>query len=369
MNRHWHACDCQQPLSRRDMLRTRRPGSAGWPWRGCWPTKPRQASTADPLAPRPPHFPPRAKRVIFLFMHGGPSQVDTFDYKPLLERDHGKPLPFAKPRVQFRRDRQPAGVALEVPASTAQSGAWVSELFPHVARLRRRPLLHQLDARHRTRGTAARCSKLHTGSDTFVRPSMGSWITYGLGTENQNLPGFITICPTLDARRREQLRLGVPAGRLPGHAARQRRASRRARRRFPFIDNADTPRDVQRLELDLLRRDEPRAAGARPAPTARSKARIDSFELAFRMQAAAPRAAGHLATRPPATQQLYGLDDPRTANFGRQCLMARRFAEARRPLRPGHAQLQVGPARRPEEGPRQERRRGRQADRRPARAT
>ena len=152
-------------------------------------------AAADPLAPRPPHFAPRAKRVIFLFMHGGPSQVDTFDYKPLLQRDHGKPLPFERPRVVSRE----TGNLLKSPWEFKQhgeSGIWVSELFPHVAKcvddLCVINSMHGSNSRH-----GGALLELHTGSDTFVRPSMGSWITYGLGTENQNMPGFITICPTL----------------------------------------------------------------------------------------------------------------------------------------------------------------------------
>ena len=129
-------------------------------------------------------------------MQGGPSHVDTFDHKPRLQRDDGKPLPFAKPRVQFAETGNAARLALEVPAARAERDRG-QRTVPARRRVRRRPLHHQLAARHQPRPTAVPCSKLHTGSDTFVRPSMGSWITYGLGTENQNLPGFITICPTL----------------------------------------------------------------------------------------------------------------------------------------------------------------------------
>ena len=150
---------------------------------------------ALPLAPKLTHFPARAKQVIFLFMHGGPSQVDTFDYKPQLTKDHGKPLPFNKPRVFSSQ----TGNLLKSPWEFRQygeSGAWVSDLFPHVGRhvddLCIINGMHGSNSRH-----GAALLELHTGSDTFVRPSMGAWITYGLGTENQNLPGFITICPTL----------------------------------------------------------------------------------------------------------------------------------------------------------------------------
>ena len=149
----------------------------------------------SPLAPKSPHFPAKAKRVIFLFMHGGPSQVDTFDYKPKLTADDGKPLPFPKPRVVSAA----TGNLLRSPFAFkqyGQSGAWVSELFPHLATvvddLCFIKSMHGSNSRH-----GGALLELHTGSDTFVRPSMGSWVTYGLGTENRDLPGFVTICPTL----------------------------------------------------------------------------------------------------------------------------------------------------------------------------
>src|SRR5204862_476146 len=149
----------------------------------------------DPLAARKPQFIPRARRVIFLFMHGGPSQVDTFDHKPLLDRDHGKPLPFPRPRVVSSKTDN----LLRSPwkfRRYGQSGAWVSDLFPEVGRLADDLcFIHSMHGSNSRHGGAL--LELHTGSDTFVRPSIGSWVAYGLGTENRNLPGFITICPTL----------------------------------------------------------------------------------------------------------------------------------------------------------------------------
>ncbi|RPI76604.1 MAG: DUF1501 domain-containing protein, partial [Planctomycetaceae bacterium] len=149
---------------------------------------------ADPLAARQPHFPARAKRVIFLFMKGGPSHLDTFDPKPLLTRDDGKPCPIAKPRVQFA----PTGNLLKSPwgfRQYGQSGSWVSELFPHLAqRIDDVCLVQSVHGTNPAHGGAV--LKLHTGSDSFVRPSIGSWVSYGLGTDNANLPAFVTICPT-----------------------------------------------------------------------------------------------------------------------------------------------------------------------------
>src|SRR5690606_29292920 len=134
-------------------------------------------------------------RVIFLFMKGGPSHVDTFDYKPLLQRHAGRPYPHRRPRVMFA----PTGNLLGSPwrfRRYGESGIAVSELFPHVARcVDDICFINSLHGTNAAHGGA--CLKLHTGSDSFVRPSMGSWVAYGLGTENRDLPAFITICPTL----------------------------------------------------------------------------------------------------------------------------------------------------------------------------
>jgi hypothetical protein len=280
----------------------------------------------NPLAARPAQFTPRARRVIFLFMHGGPSQVDTFDYKPLLERDHGKPLPFDKPRIVSSE----TGNLLRSPwkfRQCGQSGAWVSELFPHVARcvddLCIIRSMHGSNSRH-----GGALLELHTGSDTFVRPSVGSWITYGLGTENQNLPGFITICPTLthggvnnwSSAFLPAAFQGTPIGTasVPADQA-----------KIPFIENHDPPhapsRELQRMEVDLIQQMN-RERLALAGPDAALEGRINSFELAFRMQTAAPDLQS-IADESDETLKLYGLDDAKTKNFGRQCLIARRFAE------------------------------------------
>lgn len=280
------------------------------------------AQAADnPLAPKEPHFPAKAKRVIFLFMHGGPSHVDTFDYKPLLIRDDGKPLPFAKPRIVS----SPTDNLLASPwkfQQHGQSGTWVSELFPNVAKcvddLCMINSMHGSNSRH-----GGALLELHTGSDTFVRPSMGSWVTYGLGTENQDLPGFVTVCPSLShggANNWGSAFLpaayqGTPLG-SAGISADQVA--------IPFIQS-QSPRQVQRTELDLLsqmNRERLQEAG----PDAGLEGRIESFELAFRMQAAAPELQD-ISGETEETLKLYGLDNPTTKNFGRQCLMARRFAE------------------------------------------
>lgn len=280
------------------------------------------SSAADPLAPKAPHLTPRAKRIIFLFMKGGPSHIDTFDYKPRLQQDDGKPLPFEKPRVQFA----PTGNLLKSPwkfQPYGENGIMVSELFPHVAQhVDDLCILNSLHGTNAAHGGAL--LKLHTGSDTFVRPSMGSWITYGLGTENANLPGFITICPTLaHGGVKNWGSAFLPAhyqGTPIGNAS-----IKAADAKVQFTSNKHVSRDIQRMQLDLLKQvnqDHLQQSG----PDASLEARINSFELAFRMQTEMPEIQD-ISGETEATRKLYGLDDPVTEDFGRQCLMARRFSE------------------------------------------
>ncbi|MFN9124996.1 MAG: DUF1501 domain-containing protein [bacterium] len=269
-----------------------------------------------------PHFRPRAKRVIFLFMHGGPSQVDTFDYKPLLARDTGKPLPFAKPRVQFAE----TGNLLASPwkfRQYGQSGAWVSDLFPNVAGVvDDLCFIKSLHGSNPAHGGAL--LKIHTGTDTFIRPSMGSWVSYGLGTENDDLPAFITICPTLGHGGVNNFSSSfLPAwthGTPIGHAG-----IPASQAQFEHM-TAGLPADIQRKQLDYLQELNLRHMEKVGADNS-LEGRIASFELAYRMQATAP-AVMDLSGESDATKKLYGIDEPKTDNFGRQCLLARRFAQS-----------------------------------------
>ena len=177
-------------------------------------------AAANPLAVRPPHFAPRAKRVIMLFMFGGPSHIDTFDPKPLLNRDSGKPLPFAKPRViSFpRRGGNMIGSPFEF-KQHGQSGAWVSELFPNVARMvDDLAIIRSMHCSNPRHGGAV--LEWHTGSDTFIRPAMGSWLTYGLGSENQDLPGYITMGQALAEGGANNYSSAFLPAALPGNAPR-----------------------------------------------------------------------------------------------------------------------------------------------------
>jgi hypothetical protein len=280
------------------------------------------AAPGNPLARRQPHHTPRAKRILFLFMKGGPSQVDTFDYKPRLQKDHGQPLPFDKPRVQFA----PTGKLLGSPWSFSQHGDCglpVSELFPHTAR--HADDLCVINSVHGTNAAhGGALLKLHTGSDNFVRPSIGSWVSYGLGTENSNLPAFVTICPTLahgGVKNWGSAFLPAPFQGTPiGNASLPA-----ADARVPYLQNTRDSRQLQRLKLDLLGQFN-RQHLDQFGEDSGLEARINSFELAFRMQNEIPDIQD-LSRESAETHRLYGLDQKITEDFGRQCLLARRFLE------------------------------------------
>ena len=275
----------------------------------------------NPLAAKRPHFRPRAKRVIFLFMKGGPAHMDTFEYKPLLQRDHGKPLPFDKPKVTFAK----TGNLLASPwqfKPYGQCGHMVSELFPHVARhVDDICFIHGAHGTNPAHGGAL--LKLHTGADNFVRPSMGAWVGYGLGTENENLPSYVTICPTLahgGLNNWGSAFLPAHFGGTPiGNASLKAKDAK-----VHHIRNPKWTPGQQRAQLDFLKQLNEDHLAATPDPVLES--RINSYELAFRMQTSMPEIQD-IRGETEATRNLYGLDNPVTEDFGRQCLMARRFAE------------------------------------------
>ncbi len=281
-----------------------------------------KASGSNPLIAKLPHFPARAKRIVFLFMKGGPSHVDTFDPKPLLDRDDGKPPPFELPRVIFAKQ----GNLLKSPwkfQQYGQSGLPVSQLFPNVAKhIDDLCILRSVHGTNPAHGGAS--LKLHTGSDQFVRPSFGSWVTYGLGTENANLPAFITICPTLahggvnnwGAAFLPAHYQGTPLGNASSPASNVN---------VKDIRNPKVSRELQRRQLDLLNAMNQEHLNRLGSDQA-LESRMNSFELAFRMQSSMPEAQD-LASESQATLKRYGIDEPVTENFGRQCLMARRFLE------------------------------------------
>lgn len=280
-----------------------------------------RASAARPneLDPRPAELPARAKRVIFLFMQGGPSHVDTFDPKPALTRWDGKPPPFERTRVKFAARGNLLGSPWKF-RRCGESGLPMSDLWQHLPDVADELcMIHSVCETNVAHGGAT--MKIHCGDENFVRPSIGSWISYGLGTENQNLPSFITICPSSlhggvnnwGAAFLPAIHQGVPLGvagypnALAKHARFRNMKPSRARRQ-------------QQLQLKLLSQ----LAGQKP--DTQLDARLESFELAFRMQAAAPEAMD-VSGETKATRDLYGLDEKQTSDFGLQCLYARRFIE------------------------------------------
>jgi hypothetical protein len=278
----------------------------------------------NPMAPHPPHFEAKAKSVIWLFMNGGQSQVDTFDYKPELERRDGKELEGFDANTGFFKDQ--VGPLMRSPfkfARHGQSGAWVSEIFPNLAKqVDDLAFLHGCHTDLNNHAPAL--FQINTGMGRMGFPCVGSWVTYGLGTENQSLPGFVVMYDTLGRGVPKGHSLNWGAGFLPtvyqGTALNAQ---------GPPIDNLVRPgrqTDAhQRAQLDLLNRLNGEFGDAHPAEASLA-ARVESFELAYRMQMAAPEALDY-ESEPEPTRRLYGLDDPKCGHFARQCLMARRMVE------------------------------------------
>lgn len=282
----------------------------------------------NPFAPRTPEFQPKAKSVIFLFMVGGPSQIDTFDYKPELQRLNGKPVPSSiRKAVESTRFANVFhGCKDELMASPfqwqrhGQSGMWVSELMPGMARhVDHLTFLHSVQADSNNHAPAS--YQLHTGDIRPGKASLGSWVTYGLGTLNQDLPGYVML---FDAGP-----LGGAANYSNGFLPASFQPTRLRDTGVPVLDLLP-PNDFaqgQRDSLDLIRDLNLQHRSSRPGNTD-LEARIASYELAYRMQTSALD-VGRIEDESPALQRAYGLEhaDQRTRSFGRKCLMARRLVE------------------------------------------
>ncbi|QDT41617.1 hypothetical protein Pan241w_16800 [Gimesia alba] len=311
-------------LSRRQMLKSSACGFGYLAMAGL--SSEAALKTQSPLQSKAPHFAPRAKRVIFLFMHGGPSQVDTFDYKPRLAKEDGQRLPF-KAAKNIEKSSQENLRLMKSPwkfKQRGESGLWISELFDNVAEhADDLCVINSMHTNGQSHGQAV--MKLHTGSDSLVRPSVGSWMVYGLGTENNNLPGFISICPSRGhGGVRNFGSAFLPAvyqGTAIGDAD---TAAREAQIRF--LANNASSESQQRKQLGLLQ-----AMNERHLKQVKVDQEIEgvinSYELAFRMQSEVPTLMD-LTAETKETHELYGINDKTTEDFGRQCLMARRFAEA-----------------------------------------
>jgi hypothetical protein len=279
------------------------------------------AGFTNPLAPKPPHFAPKAKSVIFLFMYGGPSHIDTFDYKPeMIGRDnqtiavktfgrggHKNEGRIVEPRWKFKQ--------------YGQCGKWVSDLFPHVAKhVDDIAFIHSMQADSPIHGSAM--LMMNSGRILSGFPSLGSWATYGLGSQNENLPGYVVMLdptggPISGAKN-------WSSGFMPAtYAGTIMRAESP-----PILDlkpQDGMSREAQRTLLDALRAVNQEHASTR-ADNHDLAARIASYELSFKMQQSAPEAV-NLAEETAATLDMYGVNNDRTRDFGRRCLLARRLVE------------------------------------------
>ncbi len=291
----------------------------------------KERAKENPLAARAPHFPARAKHVIFLCMEGAPSHVDTFDYKPKLKDLDGQSMPgartaFAKLFASPWKFNQ-----------SGQGGLWISELFPELSKTADELCL--LRGMHTDVPAHPQAFlQLHTGMSQFRRPSMGAWTLYGLGSENENLPGFVTVSPPLQnggpanygsaflpaVYQATPIRGGFGGG--PGGGGMGPFARGGAQGGVANIKNPRQSDEAQREQLDFIQSLNQETLDRQPHDEEVEGA-IESYELAFRMQKDLPKVMD-LSTETEATKSLYGIGGQTTDGFGRQCLLARKFVEA-----------------------------------------
>ncbi|MGI8991384.1 MAG: DUF1501 domain-containing protein [Bryobacteraceae bacterium] len=276
----------------------------------------------DPLAPKKPHHEPKAKSVIWLFMEGGPSHLDLFDPKPKLNELSGQPMPasFGKPITAMGTGNNSLMGTKRTFKQHGQSGLWVSDWYPHIA--------EHVDEMSIIRSCWAdglnhvgSVCQMNTGAILAGRPSMGAWTTYGLGAANRNLPAFVVM---LDDKEP----VGGPKNWSSGFLPATYQGTQFRQGDTPIL-HLKPPSGVsdeqQRSKLDFLKQLNERFASENPGDT-ELEARIGAYELAYQMQTAGPEAVD-LTKETEATKAMYGLDDPDTLAFGRNCLMARRLVE------------------------------------------
>jgi uncharacterized protein (DUF1501 family) len=281
-------------------------------------------SSSNPLAPKPAHFAARAKHVIFLFMQGGPSHIDTFDPKPLLKKLHGQPLPASAVqglRLQFTKSDAALLGSPQTFRKCGRSGIEIADTYPHLQTCAD-DLAAIRSCYHDSFNHAPAQYMLNTGSSRMGRPSMGSWVTYGLGSESENLPAFVVLATTGDVKG------GPPVyghGFLPGTY--QPTMLRSAGSPVLYLDAPKGETTGRRREvLDLVQGLNREHLAARGEEVDDLSSRIAAYELAFRMQSAVPDAVD-LRRETKAAKALYGLEDPVSARFGANCLIARRLVE------------------------------------------
>lgn len=308
------------PMTRRDALRASASGFGYLAFSAL-----AQTATQSPLAVKKPHQDPKVKRVIFLFMEGGPSHVDTFDYKPSLKKYAGKKPPYVQPKAGSTGHKdslmQPSPFQFK---QQGQSGLWISELFPHLSK--HADDLCLINGMHHATGQHEQgCVMMHTGEFRFSRPSMGSWVIYGLGAEAEDLPAYVVVNP----RDRNTSNGCFSNGFLPAayHATVMENVG--AKGNASPIRNVTNPRystEAQRHQLELIQR--MNARYKKKQSDSRVDAVIESYERAFRMQSAVPQLLD-LNRETAKTLDLYGLNRKGQGfGFGMQCLLARRMAES-----------------------------------------
>jgi hypothetical protein len=290
-------------------------------WRQACGAEPGGPSPASPLAAKKAHF-SGARHAVFLFMNGAPSQVDTFDPKPLLDKYHGMPY---EGGLTVGSNGRPVGHLMKSPFTFrpyGQSGLEISSLFPHTSEFAD-DLCVIRSMFTDTAAHASGCLQMNTGSVTIGKPSLGAWLGYGLGTENESLPGFVVMT---DPR-------GGPIGSASNWTSGFMPASYQGTlfrsQGTPLLDLATpegTTDRTQRASLDLLRSLNEQHLERHPAAATELASRIQMYELAYRMQTAAAEAVD-LSRETSETHALYGLDNPQTADFGRKCLITRRLLE------------------------------------------
>ena len=280
------------------------------------------SETSGPLAPKESHFPAKAKRVIFLCMRGGPSHVDTFDHKPALAKHDGKEPGSIGEGLNGQKGRRLKASPWKF-NKHGQSGLEISDLYPYLSKHADELCLlngSYTDIPNHPQALV----QLHTGNFQFVRPSMGAWVLYGLGTENQDLPGFITIKPPTRLGGAQNYGSAFLPAVYQGTAI--GRGGSIANASVDNIKNLQLASDLQRKQIDLLQSMNRSAAERNPTNT-ELEGVIESYELGYRMQSAVPDVM-NLTSESSETLKKYGVGEKGTDEFGRQCLMARRFAEA-----------------------------------------
>jgi hypothetical protein len=290
------------------------------------PGTPPVTAARGPLAARAPHFPATARRVLFLFMHGGVSHVDSFDPKPELTRRSGQPLPIPKPQFEFA----PTGNLLGSPwkfRPYGESGIEVSDLFPRIGScVDEMAVIRSMNGGDQVSHGPALLN-INTGSGVFARPSLGAWTLYGLGSENSNLPGFLSLSPSLYHGGTQNFGSAFLPAAYQGTRIGDGSTNFRDAKLSSLQPGESAAR--QRLQLDLLRRRNLRHQQSLGGAAADSEfeARMESFEMAFRMQAEAPEVLD-LSQETMQLQTAYGVGVEPTDEFARQCLFARRCLEA-----------------------------------------